>query len=200
MTETKAPEGYLKTADVSFIVDEKGQAMQDGKTVSANGIVMTDPYDTKDLTVTKHVAGNMGSRSRYFEFTVDLKGLLPNTQYKTDLSNAKTGSGHLNPSVFRSDESGNASVTLYMKDSQSIILKDLAYGTSYTVAETPAGGYTTTSENASGTLKADTEAVFTNRRNMAIPTNAASGGMLPWIFTVAGAAGLLFALQKKRSR
>lgn len=200
LTETKAPEGYLKTADVSFIVDEKGQAMQDGKTVSANGIVMTDPYDTKNLTVTKHVAGNMGSRSRFFEFTVDLKGLLPNTQYKTDLSNAETGSGHLNPSVFRSDESGNASVTLYMKDSQSIILKDLAYGTSYTVAETPAGGYTTTSENASGTLKADTEAVFTNRRNMAIPTNAASGGMLPWIFAVAGAAGLLFALQKKKSR
>ena len=65
----------------------------------------------------------------------------------------------------------------------------VVHGTSYTVAETPAGGY-----------KADTEAVFTNRRNMAIPTNAASGGMLPWIFTVAGAAGLLFALQKKKSR
>lgn len=76
----------------------------------------------------------------------------------------------------------------------------VVHGTSYTVAETPAGGYTTTSENASGTLKADTEAVFTNRRNMAIPTNAASGGMLPWIFAVAGAAGLLFALQKKKSR
>lgn len=76
----------------------------------------------------------------------------------------------------------------------------VVHGTSYTVAETPAGGYTTTSENASGTLEADTEAVFTNRRNMAIPTNAASGGMLPWIFTVAGAAGLLFALQKKKSR
>ena len=46
----------------------------------------------------------------------------------------------------------------------------VVHGTSYTVAETPAGGYTTTSENASGTLEADTEAVFTNRRNMAIPT------------------------------
>lgn len=200
LTETKAPEGYLKAADVSFIVDEKGQAMQDGKTVSANDIIMTDPYDTKNLTVTKHVAGNMGSRSRYFEFTVDLKGLLPNTQYKTDLSNAETGSGHLNPSVFTSDESGDASVTFYLKDSQSIVLKNLAYGTSYIVTETHAGGYTTTSENASGTLKADSEAVFINRRDMAIPTNAASGGMLPWMFAAAGAAGLLFALRKKRSR
>ena len=48
----------------------------------------TNEYATQDLTFSKTVTGNQGSREKYFQFTVKISNAVAGTKYDVDLTNA----------------------------------------------------------------------------------------------------------------
>lgn len=102
-------------------------------------------HNLADLTVSKTVSGNYGSKDRYFKFTVDLKDLGASETYSLDLSktsastttNNSTNAVQTNPTTFTTDSSGNATVTVWLKHGESIVFKDLYEGCTYNITEDP---------------------------------------------------------------
>jgi len=115
-------------------------------------------YLTQDLIFGKEVIGNQGSRDKYFEFTLNLGNLDPNSEYVIDLICAEATSGSNTATIaanqdknnyvdgqLASDGSGqyvlkaNAEGTItqkfYLKDGQYIRIQGLAIGSTYQVTE-----------------------------------------------------------------
>lgn len=127
--------------------------------------------DASDLSVTKTVTGNMGSKYRPFTFTVRL---VKDQQPYTGIVRAEGTSG-LTQVTF--DAHGEATFTL--SHAQTITIKNLPTGYSYTVIEDDysADGYVTTSMNATGVIDSQTPenpVSFLNANNVALPTSAHS--------------------------
>ena len=155
-----------------------------------NGMEDQYPATTLDLTIKKNVTGNQGSKDQYFKFTVSLaipggavdksyniEGLtpsVPETAYhvsKTNLNTITTSNGF-------------GSVELWIKDGQTIVIKDLIYGTSYSITESENTGYEVTSAiggdtadaTANGANASDTgltnsaTVTFTNHKDTPVPT------------------------------
>ena len=53
LSETEAPSGYSKAADITFVVTSDGKVTIDGKTIANNAIVMTDSVSTHQVTIKK---------------------------------------------------------------------------------------------------------------------------------------------------
>ena len=166
-------------------------------------------YDTSNLTFSKTVTGNQGSRDKYFKFTVEITGAVAGTVYTVDLSNADgtVGSnaatksdyvGKTNPASLTVGADGTVTGEFYLHHGQSITIKGLAKGTSYTITEENED-YTVTKSNDSGTIASeDITAAFTNNRSGLVPT----GVMLtiaPFAaILLIGAVGIVVMLTKKK--
>ena len=106
---------------------------------------VTNTLGKADLTVSKSVSGNFGSKDRYFKFIVDLKNLGVDETYSLDLSNASektttnngTNTVQTNPATFTTDANGNATVTVWLKHGESIVFKDLYESCTYNITEDP---------------------------------------------------------------
>ncbi len=149
-------------------------------------------YDTNDVTLSKTVAGNQGSRDQYFTFSVTLAGAGKNALITVDISNADesidanpnsstTGitSAVTNVDSLTANENGEATGTFYLQHGQQIVFKELAAGTTVTVVESQNDGYTvthtgsidTTGNSATATINnSDIEIAYTNTKEGTIPT------------------------------
>ena len=106
----------------------------------------TNTYSTHDLTFSKEVTGNQGSKDKYFKFTVNISGAVAGTVYDVDLTNADSSSGSnaatltdnqnkTNPASITVGTDGTISADFYLQHGQSIVIKGIADGTAYTITE-----------------------------------------------------------------
>ena len=65
--ETRAPEGYIKAADIVFIVDENGIVVNNE---SVDEITVLEEPITHDIMIGKTVSGSMGDTNKEFEFEI----------------------------------------------------------------------------------------------------------------------------------
>lgn len=239
LTETASNLAYItddstadRTVDV-YVEDSDGKlsvtgyVMYEGAVTAAPGTDGTGAGETKssgytntavqyDLTLSKTVAGNQGSKDKYFLFTVTVTGIAGD-QYTVDLTgadatvaeNAATKAdyvGKTNPDVV----SSGTAAQFYLQHGQSIVIRGLPKGAAYTITET-AEDYTASYkvdtvdavESASctsgeGGVTADTTVAFTNTRVGTVPTGILLT-VIPGVVIVAVAAvGLVLFGRKKR--
>lgn len=156
-------EGRLNTADENDIVKVVRVAY-------TNRAVIPEPGD---LTVSKTVGGfGTTGKSKEWNFTVTLKPLDPERfdttyQFEGGVLDGVTGvtppeNGEL---TFTKQENGTYTTQISLKHGQTITIKDLPYGTVYSVSEDEAGqgGYTTAvTGDQNGTINIDREVGFVN--------------------------------------
>ncbi len=183
----------------------------------------TNAYASYDLTFSKTVTGNQGSKDKYFKFTVAISGAVAGTVYDVsyaDDSNDNTTDGNADVSISAKPNSATTCITadvtqpasltvgadgtvtqvFYLQHGQSIAIRGLAEGTSYTITEDPedysdsaavTGDTKTLDKTNTGTeevpvmgsdisysnhqiadsyISGDANVAFTNDRSGAIPT------------------------------
>lgn len=123
----------------------------------------TNTVQVGTLSVTKHVEGEVNS-TRNFTFTVKLGG-----------------SGANLTGTYGDMEFSNGEATFTLADGQTKTVEHLPAGATYTVTEEPNDNYTTTSENAEGTIAkgVTSQASFTNTRSMSSLPLTGSDGVGP---------------------
>lgn len=128
-----------------------------GSTVTA---AFTNTFKTGDLAVTKHVSGDISGAQKKFDFTVTLSG------------DGSSLDGTYGGMTFAG---GVANVKL--GDGETATATGLPAGITYEVTEAAADGYSTTSENATGTIEygKTSEASFTNARTFVLPLSGMGG-------------------------
>lgn len=186
---------------VSVINDEDGNirvayahAEEDGSTTKSNTI--TNTYSAGTLNVSKTVDGNMGDKTKYFEFTVTLTGET-GKNYATSFAVSGGSTGGNNPTTI----SLNTPTTFHLKDSDTISIANIPYGVSYTVVETAAEGYETTKTGDTGTIgSAEATAAFTNTKDVDVDTGITLDS-LPFVLILAVCAGavVLFVIKRRNS-
>lgn len=149
---------------------DKGAAPWDTKseTGKLNLSTATDPdaitvnfdnlSETHDVIVYKNVKGSLGDKTKKFEFTVTLTGLIPGTAYTLSdnvaikgTPTAGTWDGTAN--TITATAQGNATFTCYLTDDQDIKIEGLPTGATYTVSEASSdhiASYAVTSSEATG--------------------------------------------------
>lgn len=206
-----------------------------------NAIIKSDSYTNSyasyELTFAKEVTGNQGSKDKYFAFTVTLEGAVPGTVYDVSYADdriAATQDGSADPEIeanpnsattvitenvtqpaqLTADDFGKAEAVFYLRHGQSIVIRGLAEGTKYTVAEnkedyTPA--YTTddaddktaqkldTAQNAEG-IGQDVAITFTNERKGTIPTGIFLAVGAPVAVGLVTAGAIVFLSIRSRKR
>lgn len=158
----------------------------------------TNTYAANTLSITKTVTGNLGDKSKYFEFTVKLTGETGKTYAD---SYAITGGSYTsNPTTI----TVGGEVTVYLKDGETVSIANLPAGVTYTVTETDysKSGYTTTKTGDTGTIAAASAstAAFTNDKAQDVDTGISLDSM-PYILAlvaVAAFAGAAFMMRRRR--
>lgn len=199
---------------------------KDGK--KTDGFVNT--YDTNDLTLSKTVTGNQGSKDKYFKFEVTIKNAVAGTVYDVDLTsadstvieNSATNAeyvGKANPTSVTVGDDGTVTETFYLQNGQSIKILGLAEGTAYEIEETPEDyvasaritGDTERTADSSDValadnkvfdteLTEDTTVAFTNDRQGAIPTGVILSVAAPVAIGVAVLGGIVFLFVRNKKR
>ena len=127
-----------ETATVVANNDDDGKA--DDKSSS-----YVNEISTKDLEFGKEVTGNQGSKDKYFKFQLVISNAQAKTTYSIDLSSAEASptataatsySSMTNPASFTTNDTGDATITFYLKDGQYIKIPGLPDGYGYTLTET----------------------------------------------------------------
>ena len=199
---------------------------KDGK--KTDGFVNT--YDTNDLTLSKTVTGNQGSKDKYFKFEVTIKNAVAGTVYDVDLTsadstvieNSATNAeyvGKANPTSVTVGDDGTVTETFYLQNGQSIKILGLAEGTAYEIEETPEDyvasaritGDTERTADSSDValadnkvfdteLTEDTTVAFTNDRQGTIPTGVILSVAAPVAIGVAVLGGIVFLFIRNKKR
>ena len=187
LRETQAPLGYLPLPhNVRFVVGDTGgitllhnytdvslESHREGEGVMAFEMKIKDTTDGNFLTVTKTVAGNMGSRDQKFDFTVTLQDA-NGDPFPSGNMNARYGDGSEVTLTF--DNTGTAAFQLAHGESIRLALPS---GTSYSVTEAVTdydatwklnNGEVQTGRTSNGVLTEDKKIAFTNTKNGVIPT------------------------------
>lgn len=160
----------------------------EGKDETKND-TFTNIYSAGKLNITKTVTGNLGDKSKYFEFKVTLTGETGKTYGETYAVSG--GSYNTNPTSIKIGEE----TTFMLKHGDTISIANLPYGVTYSVTETAADGYTTTKTGDTGSINAaETTAAFTNSKTGTIDTGVTTES-LPYVvlmgFVVLAGAALL---------
>lgn len=159
-------------------------------------------YSAGELDIHKDVEGILGDKSKYFEFTLTLIGEEGKVY---DGPYAVTGGSYAsNPTEVNVTPGGLSAYTFHLKDGDTLHIENLPYGVEYSVSETEAAGYETTSEGTAGKVDEAVEtASFTNTKNGdgVIDTGVALDSV-PYLFTLTGAAGvgLMLTLRRRRQK
>ena len=108
---------------------------------------MWNAFVSHDLVLKKNVSGNLGDRTKLFEFTITLTGLEKNRTYTTqtpakdtgdestaDIVSASVGTKNSGTS-FASDDSGSATILVKMKDDDIFVINGLPLGCQYRISE-----------------------------------------------------------------
>lgn len=192
-------------------------------------------YLTQDLTFGKQVTGNQGSRDKYFEFTLELSGAAAGDIFNVDITDAdgnivanpnsatkKITSAVTNPTTLTANASGAVSQKFYLQADQSIVIRNLSKGISYTLTEdreeyvsTAASESTPVTYNrASGTLnEGDKNATdptrgtigtknvvtgFKNAKDGTVPTSVIYNLYPGAVAVLFGGAGAVLVMKRKK--
>lgn len=157
-------------------------------------------YSAGELEVHKDVEGIMGNKEKYFEFTVQLTGEEGKTYQD---SYAITGGSYdANPTSIEIKPGETTEATFYLKDDDTIHIKNLPYGVEYKVSETPVADYVTTETGTEGEVdEAVEQANFTNTKGGTVDAGVVLDSA-PYLFTLTGAAGvgLLLTLRRRHQK
>ena len=204
-------EGHGLEYTYVFHTDSEAEAfaeLAEGKKITG----VTNTYASYDLTVSKAVTGNQGDISKYFKVTVT--SAMPagkaypygETAYTVDITGAEANptasastiySEMTNPATVTATELA-AGVDFYLKNGQSIVIKGLPNGATYSVTETNEG-YTQSPEGAiAGTIEDDdATAAFTNNKQGTIPTGVVLGTVSGIALLAGGAFGIVAIKRRK---
>lgn len=215
---------YEKQSDAGNINEDLSTAIE---TVDANESDTVTFMNTPsfDLTLAKDIRGNMASRDEYFKFTLELGNLEAGKEYAVDITDADGTTGvngvntesHTNPDKVTAGTDGTVTQVFYLQGGQSVVVKNLPYGTSYGISEDKDAaddeGYTVSAEitgdekNGGSTaeenimldsssykvsdsaLTDDTAVTFTNTKGAVIPTKVVVGSL--WMVGAIAAAVLV---------
>ena len=179
--------GTLEIAAVSFT---KGT-----KKLADDEAAFTNTYTANKLSISKTVAGNLGDKSKYFDFTVTLTG----EEGKTYALPATITGG--------SDKSGkqesvtiSGETTFKLKHGDTITIENLPAGVTYKVEEVTPSDYTAESTGTDGTMDAEAKtAAFTNTKTGDIDTGVYLDN-LPYLLVFAGvlAIAAVFVVRRRR--
>ena len=204
-------EGGLKYNYV-FHTDSEAKAFAElagGKKITG----ITNTYASYDLTVSKTVTGNQGDINKYFKVTVT--SAMPagkaypygdETAYTVDITGAEANptasastiySEMTNPATVIATKLA-AGVDFYLKNGQSIVIKGLPKGATYSVTEANEG-YTQSPEGAiAGAIGgAAATAAFTNNKQGTIPTGVVLGTVSGIALLAGGAFGIVAIKRRK---
>lgn len=129
------------------------------------------------ISLTKKVQGLEVHPNKFFKFTISLTNATKNQNYSIDLSQgSEEHDGMKNPIFIKTDNNGHASVDIYLKQNDKIVINDLPLTAKYSIAEddnnhtkeiTVNGNKV---ENISERNVANEDVVFTNTFNYVLPT------------------------------
>lgn len=183
----------------------------------------TYPAKTINLTISKAVTGDQGSRDQYFKFTIQLKrpvgaidkecditGSFDETVRATAYNNATT-----NQNKITVEE--NTTLVLWLKHGQNAIINDLLFGTSYVITESENIGYnvgTVVTGDTNGVTKAvdnkevrdtsleeATTVAYTNEKKATVPTgiDLQTGAPIMGLLMAASMLLMLFIGKRKEA-
>lgn len=185
--------------EINNTADANGKFITNVEKISA----IENTYSAGTLKISKTVEGNLGDKSKYFEFKVTLKG--DNT--KTYANAYKVTGGSSYPDDPTEINVGDEDKIFHLKHGDTITIANLPYGVKYTVTETPVAGYeTTTNDKENGTINTETldsnsevTAAFTNTKTGAIDMGVTLDN-LPYILVlvaVLGGAVVMFTRKRR---
>lgn len=161
---------------------------------------IANTYSAGSLKITKTVTGNMGDKTKYFDVTVTLTGETGKTYAE---SYGVTGGSHAgNPETIKIGEP----TTFKIKDGDTITIKNLPYGVTYTVAEDDYTGDKDGYDPADYTFsdvaqKIDSESdtvTITNNKDAEIDTGVTLDAAPYFLLLAVAAVGMFLLLSKKR--
>ena len=225
------PTSYLFVS----VVDENGKLVVSSANLATNealteknGFNDTYPAQQLDLSVSKKVTGNQGSKSQYFEFTVQLKlpagystdkiaisginATVPATAYHGTQTNTLTFAPI-------SDSNYNYQATFWLKDGDTAKISGLPYGSSYDITENKAtcegySGVSTEIDGDTDAIKSDnkysvtdgkltgtTTVAYTNTKDSTVPTgiDLQTGAPIMGLLMAAAMMLMLFAGKRKEA-
>lgn len=145
-----------------------------------------------NISVTKTVKGNQGNKTKEFDFVLKLTvgdgiGLPAAIEYKKGKESGKI-------------DLTNGEVVFKLAHGEEITFKDLPAGIGYEVTESGAenDGYTVSSENASGVVKADVNVSFVNTKNVGIPTSSMTNTIVMLLIVCIAVCGVVYGVRKRR--
>lgn len=151
-------------------------------------------YSAGTLEITKTVAGNLGDKTKYFEFTLTLTAE-SGKDYASGYA-VTGGSYESNPTSV----TVGGTATFYLKDGETISIANLPYGVGYTVVEKNYDDYELTKSGDVGTIhSAKQTAAFTNTKGGYVDTGIALDSM-PYVLMLGLAAMFGTALVMNRKR
>lgn len=226
LTESGANQAVTNDAALTrnldvYVIDKEGVLEIGGYFLHAGenkSYGFTNTYDTSNLTISKTVTGNQGSRDKCFKFTVEIKNAVAGTRYDVDLTNAEqnpvnnAGTSYTNmtnPATITAGSDGTVITYFYLKHGQSIVIKGLAKETTFKVTEeeenyTPSvevDGVKTEKSNTTNdktVASADITAAYTNDRTGNIPTGVLMTVTPFAVLTLLGGFGAAKIVMKKR--
>lgn len=205
-------------------VNAKAEQLGETKKLADKDTNFEHLLTTSDVTLSKKVTGNQGSRDEYFKFTVNITGADKGTQYIVDLSHADpttTTNGvnretHVNPALLTAGKDGTLSQDFWIQNGQSIKIQGLGGSTGYTVTEAE-NAYKTnivvTGDTKNGeadiaavngkavtdaAVTADTTVAYTNDKSGAVPTGLIMSIGGPAAIALLGGVGLVTIKAKKK--
>ena len=179
--------GTIEIAAVSFT--------KAGKKLADNEAAFNNTYTANKLSISKTVAGNLGDKSKYFDFTVTLTG-----KEGEEYSLPATITGGSDKSGKKENVAISGTTTFKLKHGDTITIENLPAGVSYKVEEATPSDYTMNATGQEGTMDAEAKtAAFTNTKTGDIDTGVYLDN-LPYILVFAGvlAIAAVFIVRRRR--
>lgn len=186
--------GTFKVESVSFAKNENKLANDEA--------AFNNTYTANKLEVSKQVTGNLGDKSKYFDFTITLTGKDKKTAYDKNGYTVLGGSYDENPTSIKVGETK----TFKLKHDDTITIENLPKDVTYTVEETAVPKYTTTVNGTNGnraegkTVSNKVTQTFVNNKDGDIDTGI-NLTTLPYILVFAGViviAGAAFITRRRK--
>lgn len=144
------------------------------------------------ISIIKTVRGNQGDKTKEFDFVLKLTAgdgieLPAAVEYKRGKEGGKI-------------DLINGEAAFKLAHGEKITFKDLPAGIGYEVTESGAenDGYTVSSENASGVVKADVNVSFVNTKNVGIPTSSMTNTIVMLLIVCIAVCGVVYGVRKRR--
>jgi pilin isopeptide linkage protein len=184
------------TETVTVAVSDQGNGSMSAPVVAdADGAVFTNVTELQPatLSVSNTVEGTSGNKNDSFSFTITVK----DASEGDTITYQKTGQ---TSSTLTLDSNGSAEFGLLHGEAAEFT--GLFVNQLVTVTQGTDKGYTTTVNGTEGktytsTLSAENEAIFTNTRNMAVPTDADTNIRIMGLFALLAMAGICGIMLRK---